>query len=544
MPMQQPDFKQLSIARVVLDAEKGRVGIPEFQRDFVWRPRQVRDLAESLHAKYPVGAILHAATHDKPQIVDGQQRTMAMCLLFGRRPAWLDDGQWSSATQRFVTANVFPENGENISFSHAATEPRSPLWTRLPPILGLGLGEEDAGQVKTDVRAFSERLARKISDKTGQRYEEVFARVHDNIGQLREIHNIMIPVVEIAGSPPEVQEVFDRLNRKGTRLKEADVQVGLLAVENRGWEWRKDYNSFCARLKGKGWDLGADPGILVRAAAGIGEKRGDPKRLPKEFWQPARFRPIWRDTKRAVDRVIALLGERGITNADLLASRFSMSPLCIAHHAHHQKTEYKFGRLFRWFLRANLEGRYSGSSVSELDKDVRGICQPQNFVEMVEALEEVLDGQLPQRKTRFAVEHKLMLYAVLRHFDARDWLENIQIGASLASGGWDLHHIFPKSMLHRNGITDQQLVNSWGNLTPLTHDTNDKLKGDAPAHYIRTHRIPKRRLLAHGIPEEFVNAANQDRQWAVNQGNFARFVKAREKRLAEMATEFMASLKG
>jgi uncharacterized protein with ParB-like and HNH nuclease domain len=34
------------------------VDIPEFQREFVWDPEQVKLLAESLHRDYPVGSLL------------------------------------------------------------------------------------------------------------------------------------------------------------------------------------------------------------------------------------------------------------------------------------------------------------------------------------------------------------------------------------------------------------------------------------------------------------------------------------------------------
>jgi uncharacterized protein with ParB-like and HNH nuclease domain len=35
-----------------------QLSVPEFQRDFVWKPIQVRDLAESLWLDYPVGSLL------------------------------------------------------------------------------------------------------------------------------------------------------------------------------------------------------------------------------------------------------------------------------------------------------------------------------------------------------------------------------------------------------------------------------------------------------------------------------------------------------
>ena len=71
------------------------LSVPEFQRGFVWKPIQVRDLAESLWLDYPVGSLLIwnsngrveeriASEAQRPNlwIVDGQQRTTALCILF------------------------------------------------------------------------------------------------------------------------------------------------------------------------------------------------------------------------------------------------------------------------------------------------------------------------------------------------------------------------------------------------------------------------------------------------------------------------------
>lgn len=81
--------------------------IPEFQRGFVWKATQVRDLAESLWLDYPIGSLLvwnsRGSTEERivtdaqrPSlwVVDSQQRATALCILFGRKPYW-----WSSAEE-------------------------------------------------------------------------------------------------------------------------------------------------------------------------------------------------------------------------------------------------------------------------------------------------------------------------------------------------------------------------------------------------------------------------------------------------------------
>ena len=88
----------LKMHEVVYNAKNHQWSIPEFQRGFVWKTTQVRDLAKSLYNDYPIGSMLLWDTTDNPQtrgatdgqqplswVVDGQQRTTALCSNEGKR---------------------------------------------------------------------------------------------------------------------------------------------------------------------------------------------------------------------------------------------------------------------------------------------------------------------------------------------------------------------------------------------------------------------------------------------------------------------------
>src|SRR5512138_933622 len=98
-------YESIKIRNVVDRSVSHVWSIPEFQRGFVWKATQVRDLIESLWLDYPIGTLLvwnsrgpvetRTATDAKTPslwVVDGQQRTTALCILSGRKPYW-----WSSA---------------------------------------------------------------------------------------------------------------------------------------------------------------------------------------------------------------------------------------------------------------------------------------------------------------------------------------------------------------------------------------------------------------------------------------------------------------
>jgi uncharacterized protein with ParB-like and HNH nuclease domain len=102
-------YASFKIKEIVDKAIAHEWSVPEFQRGFVWKATQVRDLAESLWLNYPVGSILiwdsraqkksvepkNVTDAQSPSLwlVDGQQRTTALCILAGRKPYWWTDGQ-------------------------------------------------------------------------------------------------------------------------------------------------------------------------------------------------------------------------------------------------------------------------------------------------------------------------------------------------------------------------------------------------------------------------------------------------------------------
>jgi uncharacterized protein with ParB-like and HNH nuclease domain len=97
-------YASVTVKDIVERSVNHKWSIPEFQRGFVWKATQVRDLIESLWLNYPVGTLLvwdsgrpvetrSATDAQAPDlwVVDGQQRTTALCILSGRKPYWWGD---------------------------------------------------------------------------------------------------------------------------------------------------------------------------------------------------------------------------------------------------------------------------------------------------------------------------------------------------------------------------------------------------------------------------------------------------------------------
>jgi hypothetical protein len=73
-------FSLQDIANWQLDSENSNVELPSIQRGFVWKPKQVEDLWDSLLRGYPIGSFLFSKTSNKLHLMDGQQRATSIFL--------------------------------------------------------------------------------------------------------------------------------------------------------------------------------------------------------------------------------------------------------------------------------------------------------------------------------------------------------------------------------------------------------------------------------------------------------------------------------
>ena len=147
-------------------------------------------------------------------------------------------------------------------------------------------------------------------------------------------------------------------------------------------------------------------------------------------------------------------------------------------------------RLLHWYFQSAMWGRFSGSTETTLDQDF----------EAIEDLDGGLDRLLDQLRLwhgslRVEPEHfrgwslGARFYRAVRT-DSRRRGEGLGNGARLRRAllgrmnALEVHHIFPKALLYRNGFHRSQ-VNAVSNFCFLTKDTNLQISDRAPSEYFR-----------------------------------------------------------
>jgi len=284
----------------------------------------------------------------------------------------------------------------------------------------------------------------------------------------------------------DVAEIFGRLNTAGTKIRESDIVVALVAAKQQGWI-RQKFDPFLKDLEQKGFEF--DPAVVVRTLAIIGHGSARLRDVPQSFWESSdQFDEHWRKTKEAISTVIKNLVEYGVLSSDLLPSLNALIPIFVMKASFSK--DFNFAKAFNWFLIATRDGRYSGSAITALDHDTKQIKSKKSFDEAIEDLTSRLSASGAFTSDEFREEYtdkflRLILYLTAFNKEAKDWVtrmsESVLTGKTMRSTKvlspkW--HHVFPRKIVKDK--FEGSLVDSIANIVVLNEKANRSFRREAP----------------------------------------------------------------
>jgi hypothetical protein len=480
--------------------------IPEFQRGFVWKATQVRDLAESLWLDYPVGSLL-VWNSEQPQetkvakdgvgpsqwIVDGQQRTTALAILFGRKPYWWSTADdWNKTLKRYdIRFDISTKEAPYFLVANAAIrKAKGDRYVPVQRLLVLDINK-DADQQKLMGLAKDIKL-QGLCD--GMDAMEVYTR----LDRVRKIRDKDVMSVTVNHELEDVVEIFSRLNSRGTRVTEADIYLGIVASKNPGWV-RDEFLPFIDVLADAGFDI--EPNLLFRTltAVGIGKTRF--RDIGDDFWEPNRVKAAWTKVQQAWKRTIHRLQQFGVLSTDPLPTQAALVTLVALTSRFDQ--EDRFQSAFYWFVQASRFGRYSGSGTTSLDEDLKDVWSGGTLAEAVEKLLRRLPVNQPVSAEDFLRDYtdgrfwRFFLYLLVWRNNAMDW---DPAGARLGFHGAEVlaqfkpqwHHIYPKKFL--KGHVDEATIDALANIAVIGPEINIRISAKDPMKYLDKYQITDAKL--------------------------------------------------
>ena len=539
-------YESVKIRELVDRAVSHAWSIPEFQRGFVWKTTQVRDLAESLWLDYPIGSLLvwnsqdHVEEHgvidaQSPSlwVVDGQQRVTALCILFGRRPYWWQSGEeWERMVKKYdVRFDINAQEPPYFWVANAAIRKvREDRYIPLSKLLVLDI-EKPKDQQEL------QRLAKEIKQQGlcgGMDAMEVYTR----LDRIRKIREKDVVTVAIDQELEDAVEIFSRLNSRGTRVTEADIYLGVVAVRNPGWV-RSAFLPYVRKLADAGFDV--SPNLLFRTLTGVGAKKVRFREIPDGFWNQGSIQSYWDRTQAAWQSIIQRFREYGILSNNPMPTEAALVPMvALVDKFPHEKFELPL----YWFLQASRFSRYSGSGTTSLEEDLRDIQEAGSLDGAVRRLLRRFLHTTPIDAEDFMRDYgdsrfgRFLLYLLAYRNKAQDWDNS---GQRLGFEGMELlvdfrpqwHHVFPKAYLQSHKVSED-LIDALANIAVIGPTINIRISAKEPMSYIQRYGITAEKLAQQHIEESVIKLSVND---------FEGWLNKRAQTLADAGNAFLDELK-
>lgn len=539
-------YESVKIREIVERAVNHSWSIPEFQRGFVWKGVQVRDLLESLWYDYPIGSLLvwnsAAPTEERIAkdaqrptlwVVDGQQRATALCILFGRKPYW-----WPSAVEWDKTLRKY-----DIRFDVNASEPpyfiianaaiRKVKGDRYVPVSRLLVLDTQ----KEQDQKLLQNLAKEIKAQglcDGMDAMEVYTR----LDRVRKIRDKDVVTVTVDHELEDVVEIFSRLNSRGTRVTEADIYLGVVAARAPGWV-RDTFLPFIDILGEAGFNL--SPNLLFRCTTGIGCKKVRFRQIEDAFWNKDSIQPSWERTQEAWKRLIARFREHGILSNDPMPTEAALVTMTSLIDKFHD--DAKFDLALYWFLQASRFQRYSGSGTTSLDEDLKDVSESHDLPAAIGKMLRRFNHVAPIEAEDFLRDYgdarfgRFLLYLMVYRNKAQDWDEHgHRIGfeglEALSDFRPQWHHIFPVKYL--TGRIQNGSIDALANIAVIGPSINIRINAKAPMDYVSRYGITPEKLRQQYVQDDFVSIAPD---------KFDAWSKGRAKVLATEANKLLSELR-
>ena len=529
------EVNNVSVSTLLEYIKDGTIAIPEIQRPFVWDTTKVRNLIDSLYREYPVGYIITWKSPDvklkdgtssegKQILIDGQQRVTAL-------------------TAALLGQEVLDENYKKKRIKIAFNILTEEFQTNNPAIEKQEEWISDISEfMKDDFNAFDF-----ISDYS-KKFDLDANTVSNRVTKLRSIKNVSIGRIELGSSLDidTVTEIFVRINSEGVVLSQADFAMSKISVNEKynGNDIRKAIDYFChfaktpidyenikendkdfsnkdifnkiTWIKDNNDDLYLPSYVdVLRVAFTYKFKRGKLQDLvsllsgrdfeTREYREDVvaeSYSKLYEGVRQFVnqsnsERYVMILKSAGIIDGDLVRSQNVLNFGYILYLLLREKqiAPDKIETLVRrWVIMSIITQRYTSSPESQFDLDIRRLNEAVDVIQYIKDEEERRLGDTfwdnilvenfntsvassPYWKTFIIAQIKLNNRAFL----SRDI--NVR---TLVEGRGDIHHIFPKDYLQKNGKNNRSVYNQIANFAMLQTEVNIQIGNKAPNEYMKT----------------------------------------------------------
>ena len=528
----------ISLDQILNYIKSEEIAIPEIQRPFVWKPRQVRDLIDSLYKGYPTGYLIISQSPDmklkdgtlslgKKIMIDGQQRVTALMTAI--------------AGLKVLTSN-FKKRRIKIAFNPQASEESEEEIFKVQDnaILKDKKWIADIAELfKSDFDqwAFVNEYCQQNAEVNGSQMNKILMRLLD-------IKNRQIGVITLDKdlNIDEVTDIFIRINSQGAKLNQADFAMSKIAAntEYGGNALRKAIDYFSHLAVEPDWytEMAKDTLFMgTLYASKLKWLKDDQESIfDPDYNDILRIAFMYKFGRAKLKDLVSLLGGRdfetreykaqiaeesfaklsegvidfmnqytfsnfilgmkaaGFISNKLINSQMTMDfaytlYLLLNNDTTIEKSQIKH-YVAKWFVMSTLTSRYTGSPESQMDFDIKRIRE-KGFLAFFQEVEEANLSDtfwnvrlVQQLETQVINSPFFNVFLAAQIYEGNNALfsNGTKVGYLITLMG-EVHHIFPKQYLRNNGFNERIQYNQIANFTYLDTQVNKDISDAAPNVY-------------------------------------------------------------
>jgi uncharacterized protein with ParB-like and HNH nuclease domain len=535
----------MKISTILEKIDENQLFIPAFQREYVWKRDDAKQLIDSLIKEYPTGTMLTWETANPPELkgphkynpkqgavrllLDGQQRVTTLYMLIcGEIPPYYTAPEIMNDTRGLYV------NLETLELSYymKTVMELNPLWQNITDVFQ---GKISAFDLQTK---FAE------VQKTIEMAE--LKKLNDNINAITRIKEREFPeqTIPVKASIREAIDIFYKVNASGVALTEAELALAQISGY---WPQARDiFKKKLAALEEEGFVYKLD--FIVYVLLGCLYHMGSDMRKLHGDENNEKIRAAWdRLDKQVLDYVMNLMRANAfVDHTDEINSPYALVPIiayCYDKNGAHL-TDVEIRKMVKWFYYSQIKTRYVSQLPQKLDRDLRIVAEsPQPFDELLRVISE--ENRLEIMPLDFdgrAIQHPL--FSMVRWYLKSRGAVCFTTGMSLRKNMGKLYqlendHIFPYSKLRDAGYGKENrvkyaLAQELTNRAILTQVAN-RTKSDTNAEdYLVSvkAKFPKA-LDLQCIPEDTA-------LWKIE--NYEKFLEERRKVLAKQLNSYLANI--
>lgn len=382
----------MKISQIIDKINEHHLFIPAFQREYVWKKQDAKNLVDSLIKDYPTGTMLTWETTSPPEIkgtyiyestkgavkliLDGQQRVTTLYMLItGEIPPYYTDKDITHDI-RGLYVNI---ESLTLEYYRKMVMSHDPTWVDITEIFKGNIRTRDIVD-KLEVKAGGERLRRDRENL-----------IDDNIEAIKRIkdRDFLEQVVPVKATVKEAIDIFYIVNSSGVNL--TDAELALAQISGYLPKARKDFKIKLEELKNKGWVFDLD--FIVYVLLAIIHRQGSKMEKLHTPDNKENIQKTWEILKDQIfDYTFNVLQSQAyIDHTDEINSVYALVPIITYVYLKpgHKLSEEEIKKMVKWFYYSQIRFRYISQLPQKLDKDLGIIERSDNpFDELVRIIEE------------------------------------------------------------------------------------------------------------------------------------------------------------